>query len=148
MAKAKRKRSKFKSKTTTKTQQLKKINQFDINYVLSTDRRMLSPQGRKLKKEILKSGIQVKNGQLQRQIKKQRPQRKRSDLLLERIKKEAYRRATPKVVSDTVRFTKLFRVCNRRVRVRASLFAKEIIGKGKGGSGKPRKITEDSKIKC
>lgn len=42
---------------------------------------------------------------------------------------------------------KIDRICSDRSKRRETLFAKKMIGKGKG-SGKTRRYTEDSKVKC
>lgn len=39
-------------------------------------------------------------------------------------------------------------ICRKRSERRHSMFSRQVIGKGKGGSQKPRKMSDESKVRC
>lgn len=79
-----------------------------------------------------------------------RRQKKRRDELLRKVATaERIARSKPDQRLRENRYTpeQIHRICNDRAKRRESLFAKKMIGKGRG-SGKTRKYDDKSKIKC
>jgi hypothetical protein len=94
-----------------------------------------------------RSDPRKKERELLRHYEKQKARRDRM-LRIRAAKDRAIRRLTPQSIKNIEYFRKMLNECNRRRVIRSALFSQMKIGKGIGGSPKPKKYTPYSKIKC